>query len=72
MTLPLYVSVVERKQANRALKPKDFNVKEELSRFVQPGRTILVNSGMMAVLGNKASVFRDLSWKLRECLFSAG
>ena len=50
MTLPLYVSVVERKQANRALKPKYFKVKEELSKFVQLNSTILVNTGMTAVL----------------------
>ena len=50
MTFSLYVSIVERKQANRALKPKYFKVKEELSRFVQPGSTILVNSGITALV----------------------
>ena len=71
MTLPLYVSVVKRKQANRALKPKYFKVREKLSRFVQPGSTILVNSVMTAVLGNGAPVLRDLSRELREFLLSA-
>ena len=72
MTLPLYVSVVERKLANRALKPKYFKVSEELSKFVQPDSTILVNTGMTAVLGNGAPVLRDLSRKLREFLLGAG
>ena len=72
MTLQLYVSVVERKLANRALKPKYFKVREELSKFVQPARTILVNTGMTAVLGNGAPVLRDLSLELREFLLCAG
>ena len=71
-TLPLYVSVVERNLANRALKQKYFKVREELSKFVQPGSKILVNSGMSAVLENGAPVHRDLSRELREFLLSAG
>ena len=71
MTLPLYVLVVERKQANRALTPKYFKAREELFRLVQPGSTILVNSGMTAVSGNGAPVLRDLSRELREILLSS-
>ena len=72
MTLPLNVSVVECKLANRALKPKYFTVKEKLSMFVLPGSKILVNSGMSAVLGNGAPVLRDLSRELQEFLLSGG
>ena len=68
MTLALYVSVVERKRANRNSKPQYFKAKEELSKYVQPGSSILVSSGMAAALGNGAPALRDLSRELREFL----
>ena len=60
MTFPLYVSVIEHKLANRALKLQYLKVKEELFRYWQLGSSILVNSGMAAVLGNGAPAVCDL------------
>ena len=39
---------------------------------MQPISTILVNTGMTAVLGNGVPVLRDLSRELREFWLSAG
>ena len=71
-TLPHYISVVGRKGADRSQKALYFNVKNGLSRFVQPGSEILVTRGISAVLGNATAALRELSRDPREFLSHFG